>query len=256
MSYLVLDSATPPTLAQAQQAKQEGYSAWLGYLRPSPGWSSAAWPAQAFRNVKEAGLATAGIHFGFDATGAIAQCRALGLDLCFTDKEADDSNNYAAKRDAIMAAGIRDGLYALRQSMESAHVRWYAAEHWSGQPNEGGQYGYRVQVAGVAVDVSEFDPAVFTGGVIVDQASATSFIQLAYATVGIKPYAYGQTGSVSQEEFDAAVQHCMTDNQSAVNDILVAHESAWVGGKVQPAPAPGTPGTVTVSGFNLTVTGP
>lgn len=162
----VLDSATAPTLQQAQQARAQGYRAWLGYLPPSPGWTSAEWPLAGFDAVRQAGLKTGGIKFGPDGAGAVQQCHERGLEVCFVDIEPNDPGHYAPGVAATLRqAGITDGIYGNLYTVEPmpATVHWYYKWTYDGRPMAGGQEIYGLVVAGVKTDVSTFDPAVFGG---------------------------------------------------------------------------------------------
>jgi len=80
-----LDSAYPPSLAQATQAKAAGYNAWLGYFAGPNilnGWSKAD-----FDNVKAAGLSTAAYCSGWaDPAAMAAQAAAWGVIIILDDE--------------------------------------------------------------------------------------------------------------------------------------------------------------------------
>src|ERR1700686_4338421 len=92
MTIRGLDSAYPPSLAQAQAAKAAGYGAWLGYFAGPNilnGWTKAN-----FDTVKAAGLATAAYCSGWaDAAAMKAQSISWGVPIILDDESGIRSFN-------------------------------------------------------------------------------------------------------------------------------------------------------------------
>lgn len=164
MPYTRIDSAYPPTLAEAQAAKAAGVVEWAGYI-PAPRVLH-AWSKADFDVLRQAGLEPVFISTGYDALADVPSARACGIrpgeKLCL-DVEAGWNDTYSANwAGGVKASGYETELYGLR-SETTAHgyafdLTWFA--DYTGTPpaslpaNTGQQYENSHTEFGVSVDRS------------------------------------------------------------------------------------------------------
>ena len=109
MTVAGLDSSTPPTASQAQQAAAAGVQVWGGY--PPTGGEANGWSEADFLIVRQAGMEPIAFYFGVaDIQQVIAFCRTAGVRLvCFDEEGWTGGAHDSADLSEVRAAG---GLYA------------------------------------------------------------------------------------------------------------------------------------------------
>jgi LysM repeat protein len=115
-----LDSAYPPSAAQASAARNAGIGLWAGYL-PLPG-AYHGWTPQDFENARSVG---ATFCYAFPAAAPVQARMAaatLGAPLCLDNARGDTADPFAASLAAWLAAAAPCGMYAQPDVLE----------HWQG----------------------------------------------------------------------------------------------------------------------------
>lgn len=173
MTIYGYDSAQPPTLAQARDAKKAGIDVWAGYIG-GPNAATTPWPASAWADVKKAGItplpiycANPGEPVQAQVDAAIAEAKRNGLGTTIAlDIEANYASQYGS---GTVDAFINAWNAALKKAGYTSVV--YAGTHYSGSapnwdpswndsasaPARGGhQYVGSVNRFGVNVDLDAF----------------------------------------------------------------------------------------------------
>lgn len=175
----VLDSSVMPTASQVAQAKAAGYEAWLGYLGKAGDNLLDPWTAAAFATVRAGGLLTGAYCSGDDTPAWVkATAASYGLTLTILDVEGGIRPDGTWVDPWLDTAG--SGIYGLQPVMEAHHGHGHpcyvgaadlgtsAPGTWSAffgprptPPRPTGWQHSSGQVAGVTVDFSNFDSAIF-----------------------------------------------------------------------------------------------
>ena len=203
-----LDSAIPPTLAQAQAARAAGVGLWAGYFAGPNilnGWTRAD-----FDRVKAAGLATLAYCSGWaDPTAMKAQGLTWQVPICLDDESAIRPEGAWVQPWLDLAASGLYGVRAVHVGRRAAfHIAaWYPGADpgatyptgWDGAAPCGWQWLNTHTEFGVGVDRGWYDDA-FGGVEMLDDATLVTLHHL------VQFFCFGTVDPSGQGAFVNAVK--------------------------------------------------